>query len=192
MPPSALAHLAHLPDGALQRGLRARIETLGWRPGGGVSAYTFTAGLETLSAASVPLPDGLVVDRAEEPDAAWLATCNHRGAPLPTAAVAMLVSAPQQAFFTVREAGARGLVTAVARGSIADGWLGVTAVEVTPPHRRRGVARALMRVIAEWAAGQSARRAFLQTAVANTAAHRLYLGAGFTVHHRYDYLTPPG
>lgn len=53
------------------------------------------------------------------------------------------------------------------------------------PHPVTGPASALP---PEVVAG--ARRAFLQTAAANAAAHRLYLSSGFTVHHRYDYLTP--
>ncbi|MFN8077965.1 MAG: GNAT family N-acetyltransferase [Kineosporiaceae bacterium] len=78
----------------------------------------------------------------------------------------------------------------VAGADGAAGAGGLPPVEVHPQHRRRGLARHLLRAIADWAVVAGARRAFLQTAAANAAAHRLYLSSGFTVHHRYDYLTP--
>ncbi len=33
-----------------------------------------------------------------------------------------------------------GAVAAIGRGTVDDGWLGVTAVEVAPDYRRRGLA----------------------------------------------------
>jgi GNAT superfamily N-acetyltransferase len=66
----------------------------------------------------------------------------------------------------------------------------VGAVDVVPAHRRRGLARVLLAEIARWAWQRGARSTFVQVAVGNAAAQRLYLTAGFAVHHRYDYLSP--
>jgi N-acetylglutamate synthase len=63
-------------------------------------------------------------------------------------------------------------------------------VDVARAFRRQGLARLLLADVARWAAERGAASMLLQTAVANAAAQRLYLSAGFTVHHRYDYLTP--
>ena len=82
-------------------------------------------------------------------------------------------------------------VVAVARGSLGGGWAGITAVEVDPGHRRRGLARLLLARLAGWGARRGARSMFVQVGEINEAALRLYESAGFARHHRYDYVTPP-
>ncbi len=192
LPVEALAALPELRDGAEQLALRAAVDAAGWHPGAGTSAYTLTSTPERLLAEpATPLPDGLDATRTDTPDAAWLATYRYLGQDLPPAGSSLLLSAPRQAFFTVRDPAA-DVTAAVARGSLDGDLVGVTAVEVHPTYRRRGLARHLLWAIADWAAAAGARRAFLQTAAANGAAHRLYLSSGFRVHHRYDYLTPTG
>jgi GNAT superfamily N-acetyltransferase len=148
-------------------------------------------------------PEGLAVEVSAEPGAQWLATYKYRGSDLPAQARALLLSAPEQAFFSIRTApsgqatlsipSTRGDphdTVAVARGSLAGGWGCVTAVDVAPDYRRMGLARVLLGAVAGWAADRGATSMFLQVAAANEPAHRLYRSAGFTVHHRYDYLTP--
>ncbi len=101
----------------------------------------------------------------------------------------LFVSAPEQVFLSLRDA---GRTVAVARGSLSEGWAGVTAVEVAEDYRRRGLPRLLLAEISRWAAERGATSAFLQAAAANGPAHTLYLSAGLTVHQRYDCLTSSG
>jgi GNAT superfamily N-acetyltransferase len=147
-----------------------------------------------LTGRRAPLPDDVTVDHTDRPDDAWLATYRYRGRELPAHAMDLLLSAPQQAFFSIRtasqHAGDLPRTVAVARGSLAGGWGCVTAVDIDPAHRRRGLATVLLREIADWAAAGGARSMMLQTAASNAPAQRLYVAAGFTIHHRYDYLTP--
>jgi N-acetylglutamate synthase len=158
----------------------------GWVPVPGASAAVLTARTSALTAPP-ELPVGLTLDLADRPDGAWLALYRYRGQVLPPGATELLMSAPEQAFASVR---AGGRTVAVGRGSLAHAWLGVTAVEVAHEHRRQGVARAVLAALAGWGAARGARSTYLQVAESNGAALALYLSAGFTVHHRYDYLSP--
>jgi ribosomal protein S18 acetylase RimI-like enzyme len=56
---------------------------------------------------------------------------------------------------------------------------------VLPEARRRGLARRVIRALADWAADQGATGAFLQVEQRNTPAVTLYRGLGFTTHHTY-------
>jgi hypothetical protein len=70
-----------------------------------------------------------------EPDAGWLALYRYRGQELPPIARTMLMSAPWQAFGSIRRDGRQ---VAVGRISIGAGWAMITAVEVDPSSRRQG------------------------------------------------------
>ena len=196
--PDLVTRLAAAPalphvDGPAQLALRHELDRHGWAAGGGISAFCLTAPLRALLA-EPQLGDGLAVHLADVPDEAWLATYKYRGNDLPAFARELLLSAPEQVFVSVRTThsadGEPPATVAVARGSLAGGWGCVTAVDVASSHRRRGLATVLLRQIARWAADRGAGSMMLQTAAANGPAQRLYLAAGFTVHHRYDYLTP--
>jgi GNAT superfamily N-acetyltransferase len=158
----------------------------GWLPVAGVSAVVLTARTSALTAGP-ELPSGVTLELAATPDASWRALYRYRGQKLPETAVELLLSAPEQAFASVR---ADGRTVAVGRGSLAHAWLGVTAVEVAHEHRRRGLARAVLAALASWGAARGARSTYLQVAEGSEAPLRLYVSAGFTVHHRYDYLSP--
>lgn len=158
----------------------------GWQVLPGTSAVVLTAATGGLLRGP-ELPPGLALDLADRPDEQWQRLYRYRGQVLPPAAVELLLSAPEQAFVSVR-AGSR--TVAVGRGSLAHAWLGVTAVEVAADRRRQGLARAVLAALAVWAAARGARSTYLQVAEGNEAALALYLSAGFTVHHRYDYLSP--
>jgi GNAT superfamily N-acetyltransferase len=158
----------------------------GWLRLPGVSAVVLTARTSGLTAPP-ELPAGLFLDLARSPDAAWRALYRYRGQELPPGGIELLMSAPEQAFASVRR---DGRTVAVGRGSLAHAWLGVTAVEVAPEYRRRGLARAVLAALARWGAERGARSTYLQVAEGNRAALALYLSAGFAVHHRYDYLSP--
>lgn len=80
-----------------------------------------------------------------------------------------------------------GSALATARGVVADDgeWLGISLVHVDPTQRRRGLATAITRALAGWAASEGAHRAYLQVEAHNEAAIRLYAGLGFATRHRY-------
>lgn len=178
--------VAHEPDGPAARAL-ALVEPLGWQVVEGASALVLVAATADLRSGP-DLPDGLTLDVADTPDAGWRATYRYKGQDFPEHAVPLLVSAPEQAFWSVRD-GDR--TVACARGSLGGGWAGVTAVEVLPEYRRRGLARVLLAALGRWAWRRGALSTYLQTADTNTVAQALYLSSGFVPHHRYDYVREP-
>ncbi len=132
----------------------------------------------------------LAIDVDPEPDGAWLARYHYRGqAGLPAIARQVLMSAPWQAFGSVR---AGGQTIGIGRVAGAAGWAGLTAIEVDPRHRRRGLALALTARLAAVAVTRGARRLYLQVEDGNTAARSLYRRAGFADHHGYHYRVAPG
>jgi ribosomal protein S18 acetylase RimI-like enzyme len=82
-------------------------------------------------------------------------------------------------------------VLAIARLSIAEGWAGLTAVEVDPGRRRAGLGRAITEAACAEAVGRGARRVFLQVEVGNAGARALYERSGFRYSHRYHYRIAP-
>jgi ribosomal protein S18 acetylase RimI-like enzyme len=88
-----------------------------------------------------------------------------------------------------------GLAVARADGAsgvaaYADDWVGFRSIEVSPDHRRRGLARAVMAALVGWGAERGATTAYLQVLSDNAPALALYEGMGFRTHHRYRYLVP--
>ncbi len=158
----------------------------GWtvRPG---AATVMTAPAATIAGIA---PTGPVrVDIDTQPDDAWLARYHYRGQPdLPPAARQVLRSAPWQAFGSIRE---DGLTLAIGRLAVARGWAGLTAIEVDPSHRRRGLARMLSAALAAKAAVRGAGQLYLQVEDGNAAARALYHRLGFTDHHGYHYRVAP-
>ncbi|MDQ3716558.1 MAG: GNAT family N-acetyltransferase [Actinomycetota bacterium] len=132
-----------------------------------------------------------------EPDDAWMAAYHYRGAPLPGHARDVLVRAEQGtelSFASLRapaQDGKAEAVLAVARGAVAQGWLGVTAVTVAHQHRRQGHGTRLMAELATWADGCGAKAIYLQVAADNDPALRLYSRLGFHHHHDYRYRIGP-
>lgn len=125
----------------------------------------------------------------DEPDDAWLAMYHYRGQDRqPPVMRTVLMSAPAQAFASIR---AGGEVLAIGRLSIADGWAGITAVEVTRARRRAGLGTTLTEAICAEAAARGARQVFLQVEVGNLPARTLYERCGFRYSHRYHYRVAP-
>jgi GNAT superfamily N-acetyltransferase len=128
--------------------------------------------------------DALDVSVSDAPDDGWLAVYRYRGEDLPAVAPRVLVSSPAQAFVQVRD-GAR--TVAVGRAASSRGWTGLTAVEVLPEYRRRGLARRVVAAGVEWGLRRGDRSGYLQVAEANAAARALYESIGWTPHHGYHY-----
>jgi ribosomal protein S18 acetylase RimI-like enzyme len=123
-----------------------------------------------------------------EPSDAWLAMYHYLGQETPPVARKLLTSAPWQAFAVLREG--RELL-AIGRVAGAGEWAGLTAIEVHPGHRRRGLASAVTAALAGVAAGRGANGLYLQVEDHNTAARALYRRAGFADHHGYHYRVAP-
>ncbi|GAB3590728.1 GNAT family N-acetyltransferase [Angustibacter peucedani] len=143
---------------------------------------------EVAAAVVVPgqpgLPADLELTLDDEPDDDWLAVYRYRGQELPPVARRLLLSAPAQTFVSVRSSSG---TVAVGRAASSRGWTGVSAMEVTPRHRRRGLASLVMGALAEWALERGDRSMYLQVAEKNVAAQGLYAGVGFAPHHGYHY-----
>ena len=136
------------------------------------------------------LPAGLEYRADPVPDDGWLAAYHYRGLDQqPPVMRTVLTSAADQLFLSVRTAS--GGVRAIARLSLASGWAGITAVEVSPDCRRAGLGRALTAAAFAQAAQRGLTRVFLQVAVDNTGARSLYERAGFRYSHRYQYRVAP-
>jgi ribosomal protein S18 acetylase RimI-like enzyme len=124
---------------------------------------------------------------ADTPDEDWL-SLYHQGQALPPAARQVLVSAPWQAFASVR---AYGRTIAIGRVAASEGWAGLTAIEVHPACRRHGLGTAVTAVLAGLAAARGVTGLYLQVEAGNGAARAMYTGMGFADHHRYHYRVDP-
>jgi ribosomal protein S18 acetylase RimI-like enzyme len=149
--------------------LDAELASRGWQVGR--RTVVLTAPVPAAELPDPELPPDYQLRCADRPDDRWLAGYHYRGGSLPEHAVQLL--------------------SRHARGAVDDGWLGVTAVEVDPDHRHRGLATSLMAGLQAWASGLDARRCYLQVDEANDAALALYRRLGFTEHHRYHYRIEP-
>jgi N-acetylglutamate synthase len=156
------------------------LEERGWAVDHGAIVMTAAQDLVTERAAAVDLD--------EEPDEAWLELYRPRGRTPPPIARRLLMSAPWQAFGSVREG---GRTVAIGRVAVAAGWAGLTAVAVDPAHRRRGFGGAITGALADAAAAHGAAGVYLQVEHDNAAALSLYRRQGFTDHHEYHYRVAP-
>jgi N-acetylglutamate synthase len=85
-----------------------------------------------------------------------------------------------------------GSLIAIGRGVVTGPWLGISAVEVVPEQRRRGLAQRIIAGLARWGTEGGAQWAYLQFGEENTAARALYQKLGFRPDHQYRYYAPPG
>lgn len=79
---------------------------------------------------------------------------------------------------------------AIGRVVVTGEWAGIAGVEVSPEHRRQGLARRIVDTSLAWAVERGADKAYLQTMHSNHAALALYRPYGFVDHHDYRYLEP--
>ena len=137
----------------------------------------------------MPMEMPIGVDMDPEPSEEWMALYHYRGQPsLPPIARQVLTSAPWQAFASIRDGGE---TIAIGRVAAAAGWGGLTAIEVAPGHRRRGLATAVTAALAAQAAAHDAGHIYLQVEDDNEPARSLYRRIGFTAHHDYHYRIAP-
>jgi N-acetylglutamate synthase len=153
-----------------------------WSIRSGAVTVVMTAAADAVAAHAVG--SGVPVRVDAEPDDQWLAMYHYGGVGLPPAALRVLMSAPWQRFASVRE---DGQVIAIGRVAVAAGWAGLTAIEVHPGHRRRGLATAVSAALAAEATRRGAFGLYLQVDNDNAAARTVYRGLGFADHHRYHY-----
>lgn len=166
----------------LGRRLQPELDRRGWQ--------TITPTLvQTAVLADLPADRDPAVELLREPTEAWFAGVGGRKGGLPPAARTILTGVPTARYAAGYDAGA---MVATARGTLTDGWLGITVVGVDPEQRRRGWARRLTLALVGWAIEAGAERAFLQVEDANTAARRLYEGLGFRTAHQYVVRLPQG
>jgi N-acetylglutamate synthase len=164
--------------------LDAELDRRGWTAS--PPTLVRTAPLATMLAGAPPRPDLTPVDLAAAPTPEWLAVAAARKKSLPGVAVKVLTAVPEVRF--AHWYGQSGALLATARGVVADPerrYLGIGLVEVAESARRQGLAKHLMRALAEWATGLGARDAYLQVEARNSAAVALYDSLGFATHHLY-------
>ncbi|QLQ37711.1 GNAT family N-acetyltransferase [Micromonospora robiginosa] len=158
----------------------AELDARGWtsRP----PVLVQTVPLATLTAPADPHLPPVTLPGAPADD--WLAVAADRKGGLPEAARHVLTAVDRIRFAELR---VDGRLLAVGRGTVTgEGrWLGVSLLEVLPEARRRGLAGAVVRALAGWAAAEGATHAFLQVEQRNVGAVALYRRLGFTTHHTY-------
>ncbi|WP_052667399.1 GNAT family N-acetyltransferase [Nitriliruptor alkaliphilus] len=120
---------------------------------------------------------------ADAPSEAWLAAYRYRGGDPPPQARGMLAAAGARFLGLEVDGG----LAAIVRHVVEVPWVGITAMEVAPEHRRRGLARHLLRSVVADAVAAGSDRVWLQVDPTNVAGRALYEGVGFRLHHTYRY-----
>lgn len=82
-----------------------------------------------------------------------------------------------------------GAPAAIGCGAIGGGFAGVFGMRTAPDHRRKGLARRVLRALLSEAKGLGADRAWLQVEADNAPAIALYADEGFAPAYRYRYWT---
>jgi GNAT superfamily N-acetyltransferase len=175
-----------MPLPAMQ-GLDEALAARGWRASD--LTHVMTGSVTRLLEA---VPERTALPRIEYDEGVnddWMTLYHYRGRELPPIAKKVLGAADHPVFASARD---DGRVIAIVRGALAAGWLGVTALEVLPEARRRGLGTHVMRGLAEWAAQHGAHSVYLQVDTGNHGAVQFYDRLGFFRHHKYQYrLAPP-
>jgi N-acetylglutamate synthase len=131
--------------------------------------------------------EGMSVEVGEPTDAWWRLVL---GGP-PTPAQRHVLAGSCAEGVALAMVSAHGVVGA-GRVVVVEDHLHLSVLTVDPAVRRRGHGAALVAAAARWGRERGARWGVLQVAVHNTAALALYARTGWTEHHRYRYLVPPG
>jgi N-acetylglutamate synthase len=134
-----------------------------------------------------PADPGLVVSVAGTVTPGWLAAWAAIEGRPDAAATGRLVLArigPPAGFLA---ASRDGEVVGVGLVVVERGWAGLFCMATRPADRRRGVASAVARRAAGWAAARGVGRLYLQVEEDNVPALRLYERLGFRTSHHYHY-----
>jgi GNAT superfamily N-acetyltransferase len=178
--------------------ITAELTHHGWTPAPPTLVQIAT--LPEVAAAARP---DLAVRLDTAPPQSWLSAVAGFKGTLPDAALRILTGVPLARYAGLYAADgspiavARGVIagrrsgTGVAADPTAAPWLGVSLVTVDPAYRRRGLGRAIVGALAEWAAEAGASRAYLQVEERNAAAVAMYAPLGFSTHHAYVTYTAP-
>lgn len=157
--------------------LDSELDAAGWQAHS--LSWVMTAPLEAL------LSEGEdAVELASSPDENWLSMYHYRGGELPEIGRTILRSAADPTFASIHVDGA---LAAIGRGACDQGWCGLTAIEVSPEHRRQGLGSQVVRGLARWARTRGASAVYLQVMQTNDGAIALYEDLGFSKHHAYVY-----
>jgi GNAT superfamily N-acetyltransferase len=159
--------------------------------------FTVARGAEILvltgPAVAVPEPVALAglppAQLLPAPSPGWLACYRARGESIPPVGLSVLTG-PERVTFAQVECD--GEVLAIGRATVADGWVGLSALETAPAARRRGLARHVVGALVAYGREQGAGNVFLQVANDNKPALTLYRELGLTLHHTYHYRVAPG
>jgi ribosomal protein S18 acetylase RimI-like enzyme len=178
----ALPPRFQLPEPGASDGVRELLDERGYT--WSLPVHVMTAELaHVLRAADARVGPG-DVQLDETPDDAWLATYQRAQGAAPAAARGVLAGHPAVVFASLRS---EGRTVAIARAAVDGRWAGLSAVEVVPEGRRRGLAMQVTAAVLRWAGTRNARQVYLQVSVRNDAAVTLYRSLGFAVHHDYRY-----
>nr|WP_238344908.1 GNAT family N-acetyltransferase [Actinopolymorpha cephalotaxi] len=170
----------------------------GWRPRASGKRGFDTTDVRVAPVADVLSrtgPPAVEVTLAGEPDQAWLELYGRSG---PAARKVLgggdhvaLARLTASAAGEAGEAGEAGDdLVGIGRGVVTGRWLGLSAVEVVPAYRRRGLARSVLAALGTWGRDLGATWAYLQVAADNTGALGLYDRLGFRLDHQYRYYGP--
>lgn len=159
-------------------------------------------------AAAVPADRTARVVTSPSASPAWLAASDHHGSPLTAAdlpperdgvAVACAGApasddpADAESPPDAESPGRPAPLVGVARGALAQRWLGVTCVSVDPAHRRRGLAGALTdALLADLGGPEAADALYVQVVASSAVARATWRALGFVDHSRYRFWTSPG
>src|SRR3954468_13311888 len=108
--------------------------------------------------------DAADTELTSEPDDDWFA--RYRGGKgAEPANRALLLRHETVTFASLRR---DGQTVAIGRGTVDDGWLGITAVDVAPDFRRQGFAKTIMAALWDWGRSLDAQRSYLHVESTNT------------------------
>ncbi len=134
----------------------------------------------------VPEPNGVQLHWSDGPDVAWLNLYHYRGAELPPSALRVITAAPAR-YLT---ATLNGAVVGIGRAALVESLVLLTAIEVVPEHRGRGLGTLITEALASQGADAGACLGMLQVLADNASAVALYDRLGYRRHHRYRYRYP--
>ena len=168
------------------RGLDAALAARGWEEESAVS-------IQTAKAAAIPASTGPGIS-AEVSDTLtddWfeVAGVRSRFGPAQSAYRGFLARIGPRAGFAL--ARIDGHPAAAALGVRTNAWVGIFSMFTVPEYRNKGLGRAVLAALAEWANQQGAPRLYLQVERDNPHALALYANAGFTERYGYHYRRAP-